>query len=417
MKEKKDASEPVLGVRDALKRIMSAVVPVAEQEDVPLFEMDGRVLAADVIATVDIPMVDNSAMDGYAILASDTNVADRSSPARLAIIGEAQAGSREEASGVSSGRSVRIMTGAAIPPGADAVVQFEDTSEDGNLVLIYRKVARHENIRFAGEDIRENSVVLRKGTRLKSADIGLLASLNYSFARVSRKPRVAVVSTGDEIIEVGSPIEPGQIRNSNAYTLYHEVKRCGAEPFYMGIAGDTIEKTRVLLDRAAGYDVVITTGGVSMGRYDFVKDAVRNIGFELQVENIRMRPGKPCVFGKRGNVLFFGLPGNPVSTMVSFTQFVRPALLAMMGARCIDKPFISAILDEDIRKKGGRTYFIRGYFVIKGGDFHVSTTGPQGSGILRSMSDANCLIMVPEELEGVRRGDRVDIQLIHHEEI
>ncbi len=399
------------------KEIILSHTPSLSSEMVPLFDAPGRVLSRDIISGVNIPAVDNSAMDGYAIVASDTEGASRERPVRLAVCGEIKAGHAVTLPDVAPGRAVRIMTGAPVPHGADSVAQFEDTAEGDGHVLIFRGFPPGENIRRAGEDLRKGDIALSKGVRLGSAEMGLLASLNSTFVPVSRRPEVAILSTGDEIVDLGAELKNGQIRNSNAYTLYSEIVKYGGIPRYMGIAPDNREATTAILEEAMESDVVVTTGGVSMGRYDFVSDALAGLGVGIMIDTIRMKPGKPCVFGRRGKTLFFGLPGNPVSTMVSFLQFVRPALLRMTGALRIDKPLVRATLTEEIRKKTGRTHFIRGVFSLKNGLFAVSSTGPQGSGILRSMSDANCLIIIPEDVGVVRAGEAVLVQLIEHEEV
>ncbi len=403
-------------VEDAINNILNSITSIGEEE-VSIFDAPGRVIYDNIISDINNPPLDNSAMDGYAIIADNTNGASKDSPVKLNISGEIKAGDNHTGETIVPNNAIRIMTGAPIPEGADAVIQFEDTSEDGNTVSIFREVKNNENIRLAGEDIKKGSPVLHKGRRLKSADIGLLASLNYSSIKVFKSPQVAIISTGNEIADVGDEIRPGQIRNSNSYTLYSEVKKYNALPRYLGIAKDTPEDTKEKLQFAFESDIVITTGGVSMGKYDFVKDVMSDLGIDIVFEWIKMKPGKPFTFGKKGNKLFFGLPGNPVSSMISFIQFVRPAILKMMGAQIIEKPIVNAVLKEDIKKKPDRKNYIRGYFTIENGDLFVTTTGPQGSGILRSMSDANCLIILPIGLDKAKFGDRVSIQLINHEEI
>ena len=405
-----------LKVEDALQRILGSISPL-NVEDVSIFNAAGRVLYHDIISDIIIPPLDNSAMDGYAIIADDLTGASRENPVQIPVIGEVQAGGDYMCQRVSRKSAIRIMTGAPIPEGADAVIMFEDTKEIGGDVYVFRGVRRGENIRLAGEDITKGQVILSRSDRLSSADIGLLASLNYKSIGVYKRPEVAIISTGDEIVDVGEDIRPGQIRNSNAYTLYSEVKKYSAIPIYMGIARDTIEDTMDIVKRALECDVVITTGGVSMGKYDFVKDVMLKLGIEILFEKIMMKPGRPCVFGRKGHTIIFGLPGNPVSTMISFIQFVRPAILRLMGAKKIEKPLIKAVLKEDLKKKGERAHYIRANFTIENGEFYVSTTGPQGSGILRSMSEANCLIILPIGIERVNAGESVPVQLIYHEEV
>ncbi len=408
--------EPLLITPDKALEIILKHTPTLEKERIPLLASTGRVLGNDIVANISIPPFDNSAMDGYALHALDSRDATASSPVFLPIRGEIQAGGGLQAYPLEKGTAVRIMTGAPVPPSADSVIQFEDTEESEGSVKLFRRVAPGENIRRAGEDIRPGQRVLEIGVRLRAADVGLLASLNHQEIEAYRMPKVAIISTGDEIADPGEEMRPGQIRNSNAYTLMSEISRY-AIPVYLGIARDNRDATRELFLKAMDCDAVITTGGVSMGRYDFVKDVMHDMGIEIFIENILMKPGKPCVFGKRKQTLFFGLPGNPVSTLVSFIQFVRPALLRLMGAARISKPVVKARLLEDIRKKAGRTHYIRGYFSLQNGEWHVTSTGPQGSGILRSMSEANCLIILPQEMTKAGMGDLVDIQLIHHDEI
>ncbi|MDY6932809.1 MAG: molybdopterin molybdotransferase MoeA [Spirochaetota bacterium] len=409
-------SKIVVTVEEATDIILNSIIQL-KGERVSILDATKRVLFEDIISSINIPLLDNSAMDGYAIIAADTIGSNRERPVKLPVLGEVQAGGDHQGIRISSGSVIRIMTGAPIPKSADAVVQFEDTCEEDGIVSIYREVKKGENIRLAGEDIRKGGLILQSGHLLRSADIGILASLNYQEVMLYRRPEVAIISTGDEIVDIGEVLHPGQIRNSNSYTLYSEIKRYNTIPHYLGIARDDIDETKEKLNQAFKYDVIITTGGVSMGRYDFVKDVMIDLGVDIKFESIRMKPGKPCIFGIKGHKLFFGLPGNPVSTMISFYQFVRPAILKLMGAERINIPTVNAILEEGIRKKPDRVNFIRGHFTINDGELYVKTTGSQGSGILSSMSRANCIILLPIGIEGVHAGERVSIQLIHHEEI
>ncbi len=408
--------ETMVTVEEAIERILDSIEQL-RAETISILDATGRVLYEDVVSHSNVPPLDNSAMDGYAIIAENTTHASKEDPKVMTVIEEIKAGGGFEEKSVKANTAIRIMTGAPIPDGADSVIEIENTREDGDKVLIFNRVKRGENIRFAGEDIKEGSIVLNKGDRLKSSDIGLLASLNIDTIQVYSRPRVAIISTGDEIVGVGEEIKAGQIRNSSYYTLYSEVQKYNSIPEYLGIARDTKDDVKDKLLKALEYDVIITTGGVSMGKYDFIKDAITDLDMEILIEKIKMKPGKPCIFGKKGNKLFFGLPGNPVSTLVSFIQFVRPALLRLMGSKRIDKPLINAVLEGEIRKKPERKHFVRGYFTIRDGSFYVNTTGPQGSGILRSMSIANCLIIVPIGVERIKDGDVVTIQLINHGEV
>jgi molybdopterin molybdotransferase len=400
----------------ACEIILKDITPLGD-ETITISEGYGRILASDIVSDINIPPFDNSAMDGYALTAASTTGASESTPVTLSVEGEVQAGGVVFNGNLSSGKAIRIMTGAPVPAKADAVTQVEYTAESDNIVSIFRETRPGDNIRRAGEDIALGQTILRRGDRLNSADIGLLASLNRKSVQVFRTPHVAIISTGDEIADPGEELKPGQIRNSNAYTLQSEIRKYNAVPHYIGIARDTVADTREKFLKASGFDVIISTGGVSMGKYDYVADVMKDINIEILIHSISMKPGKPCVFGKLGNKLFFGLPGNPVSTMISFIQFVRPALLRLMGASVISKPVVRAVLDEEIRKKPERTHFIRGFFYVKEEAVHVTTTGPQGSGILRSMHEANCLIILPADMSLAAKGSTVSIQLINHDEV
>jgi molybdopterin molybdotransferase len=309
------------------------------------------------------------------------------------------------------------MTGASIPEGADSVIQFEETEEKAGYVKIFSESVKYGNCKCAGENIKKGDKVLQKGDRLRSADVGILASLNYTAVKVYRRPTVSIVSTGDELAETGDKLRVGQIRNVNAYTLFSEVRKYNALPRYLGIARDTMKDTKEKLLEALESDVVISTGGVSMGKYDFVKEIYSDLGIEILFEWINVKPGRPCTFGKKENKLVFGLPGYPVPTLTSFIQFVRPALLKLMGAKKLNKPVVGAFLEEDISKHSGGVNLLRGYFTIKNNEFYVSTTGSQKSSVLRSMSKANCLIVIPENSREVKAGEKVAIQLIDHDEI
>ncbi len=407
----------MISVDKAIEIILSSIPLIKETERVTLFEAWGRVLSDDITAPANVPPENNSAMDGYAIIYTDTDSAGETTPVKLKVDEEIRAGQDNEGKVLKSGYAIRIMTGAPVPENADAVVPFEDTDESCGVVAIRKPFVKYENIRFAGEDIKKGETVLKKGTRLDSAEIGLLASMNNPEVTVYRRPEVAILSTGDEILEVGKESPGGKIFNSNAYVLYSEVKKYGGNPHYAGIVkdekGDVLKRFSELLN----YDIIISSGGVSMGKYDFIPDVLRDLGIDLKIQKILMKPGKPVVFGTKGDKLFFGLPGNPVSVMVSFQRFVRPALLKMSGAQKTDKPVISAVSEDELHKKKGRRYFIRGHYTIRNGEFYVKSTGPQGSGILTSMSSANCFIILPEDTEVVKEGEKVEIELIRHGEI
>jgi molybdopterin molybdotransferase len=407
----------MISVNNALEIILGSTRTIESFETSDIFNLTGRILYNNIISGIDVPQRDNSAMDGYAVMFTATANASEDNPVILSVTSEIQAGGEYTGSPLKKGEAVRIMTGANIPEGADAVIPFEDTEEGEGKVKIFKSLSKNENIRFRGEDIRKGDIVLKKGMRIDSAQAGLIASMNISRVDVYKKPEVAVISTGDEIVELGSSNPSGKTVNSNAYTICSEVRKYGGEPVYLGIVKDNIIETTEKIEDAMKSDIIITSGGVSMGKYDFIPDVMRNLGVDIKIQKVLMKPGKPVVFGHIGSKLFFGLPGNPVSVMVSFMQFVRPALLKMSGAEKIGKPVIGAKLTEKIKKKPGRKHFVRGVYTIINNKFHVKTTGDQGSGILRSMSEANCLIMLPEEQGDAVPGDIVDIQLIDHGEI
>ncbi len=411
-----ETRDMTVSVGEALRLILDSVSPLA-CESIPLMEASGRILYEDIVADTMIPPVDDSAMDGYAIIADDTHGASRNRPVRLRIMGEIQAGGSIIGKRVSRGTAVRIMTGAPIPEGADSVIQFEETEEEADYVKIFSESIKRRNCKCAGENIKKGDKVLQKGDRLGSADVGILASLNYNEVNVYKRPTVSIISTGDELAEIGEAVQIGQIRNVNAYTLYSEVRKYRALPRYLGIARDTMKDTKKKLLDALESDVVISTGGVSMGKYDFVKDIYADLGIDILFEWVKIKPGRPCTFGRKGNKLIFGLPGYPVPTLTSFIQFVRPALLKLMGAKKIDKPVVGAFLEEDVNNHSGGVNLVRGHFTIKNYEFYVSTTGSQKSSVLRSMSEANCLIIIPEHKREVRAGEKVAIQLIDHDEI
>jgi len=400
---------------EALAIVLNSVIPLGG-EYIPIMEASNRVLCEDIVSDITLPSVADSAMDGYAVIADDTQGASRNHPVKLQVIGEIQAGGSTIGKQVSKGTAVRIMTGAPIPEGADSVVRFEDTEEEAGYVMMFCETDRYVNYKTAGEHIKEGERVLSKGERLSSADVGILASLNYNTVKVYKQPIVSIISTGDELADIGKDIQTGQIRNTNAYTLYSEVKKYNGIPRYLGIAKDTLHDMREIFSKALESDVVISTGGVSTGKYDFVKEVHYDLNIDIQFEQVNIKPGRPCVFGRKDNTLIFGLPGNPVPTLTSFIQFVRPALLRLMGAKRIKKPIIHAFLEEDIAS--GKVYhLLRGRFTVRDGEFYVSTTGNQKPSMLRSMSMANCLIIIPEDITKVEAGEKVAIQLINHDEI
>ncbi|MFA5398875.1 MAG: gephyrin-like molybdotransferase Glp [Dehalococcoidia bacterium] len=412
----------MIPLEDALEKILDTV-HVLESENRPILSALGQVLAEDVVARFDIPPHDNSAMDGFAVRACDTFSASRQSPVYLKVIGEVAAGYTTSLE-VTGGTAVRIMTGAPLPAGSDAVVQFENTDETErkkqkkplDVIGILETAQVQLNARLKGEDIRAGQVVLIKGTLLLPSGIGILASLGNENANVIRRPVVSVLSTGDELCPTGKPLATGQIYDSNSYTIAANVARYGGIARIIGIGRDTLtslqEKIRLGLDA----DMLITSGGVSKGDYDVVKDVLAQMG-NIRFWTVRMKPGKPIAFGtlKADNgreVPHLGLPGNPVSSMITFEQFARPAILKMRGIHKHTRPVIYAAIDQEIINTDARRIFVRVKVARTEDGWKACVTGPQGSGILTSMSGANGLAIVPEDSPLARPGDILKVQLL-----
>lgn len=400
----------MISVEDALSLILSQIKAMGT-ERVDITSSLGRVIAEGIYAKRDNPPWDNSAMDGYAVRYEDIKRATKEKPAILTVIEDLPAGYIAKKT-VGKGEAIRIMTGAPLPEGADTVVMVEDTEKDGDIAKIFRETPSGENIRRAGEDIRAGELVVAKDTLIRPAEIGIIATCGKAAVSVYQRPRVAVLSTGDELVDVDEETAEGKIISSNSYTLSSMAAECGADAFQLGIAKDTREALKEKLIQTLHADLIITSGGVSEGDFDFVKDVLRELGSEMKFWKVAMKPGKPLAFGTIGGKPAFGLPGNPVSCMVCFEQFVRPSLLKMMGYRRIHRPVIKATLMEEIGKKPGRKHFIRSFVRLEDGRYTVTITGDQGSGILKSMVAANSLLIFPDELSVLKAGDTVKVQLI-----
>ena len=420
------ATQSMISVEEALERILSHFERLPPEET-PLLDALGQVLAEDVASPIDIPPFDNTAMDGYAVRAADTAGASDASPARLRVIGELAAGYLFDGE-VTPGTAVRIMTGAPLPRGADAIVPFEETDEPAthrygafakstDEVGALKEARPGANIRRAAEDVRRGAAVLSQGAVLGAAQIGVLASLGMATVRVYRRPVVAVLSTGDELLELGQPHEPGKIYDSNAYSVAAMVLEAGGVPRRLGIAADTVEALTAKLRQGLDADMLITSAGVSRGDYDVVKDVLAKEG-EIDFWTVRMRPGKPLAFGAfpgsgGRRVPHIGLPGNPVSSMVTFELFGRAAIYKMLGRRDWERPRVRAIAEQRIDNHDSRRVYARAVLSQRDGRYHASLTGPQGSGILTSMALANALAVCPEDVAAIEPGEEVECLVLN----
>lgn len=404
----------LLTVDQALHHILGVLTPLPA-ERVPLLASCGRVLAEDVRAAQDIPPFTNSAMDGYAVRAADVAAATPAAPACLRVVGQVAAGDAPEGE-VLPGAAMRIMTGAPLPRGADAVVRFERTRADGGDVLILAAAQVGENVRPAGEDVRAGAIALAAGLIIRPPIVGLLASLGYSHVACHRRPRVAVLSTGDELVDIDAPVTPGKIRNSNGYTLAALVQEAGGEPVPLGIAHDNYADLHARLEAglAEGVDLFLTSAGVSVGDYDVVKDVLAGEG-AMDFWQVAIKPGKPLAFGRIRGVPIIGLPGNPVAAAVAFEAFARPAIFRLLGRVGATRVTLPAMLAEDI-ENSGRRHYMRAFVRRADDGFVVTTRGygvtVQGSGILSSLAWANCLLIVPESVTHLAAGMPVDVELL-----
>lgn len=416
----------MLSVEEALEKVLEKV-QILEAEEKPLLESLGQVLAEDIYSDLDVPPLDNAAMDGFAVQAASTKGASESSPRVLRVIGEVAAGASSMPE-VAAGTAARIMTGAPLPPGADAVVPFEETDEmqrkaaRGSIsgeIAILKEAAPGANVRPAGEDITKGALVLEKGRLLRPPELGVLASLGRARVKVIRRPVVSVLATGDELQDVGEPPSLSKIYNSNSYSIAASVLRYGGIPKVLGIARDTFEDLEGRIRRALESDMLVTSGGVSLGDYDVVKDVLAKSG-EITFWAVRMKPGKPLAFGtfqvkekgKVRRVPHLGLPGYPVSAMVAFELFVRPSILKMMGRKNLTKPRVRAIMEERVENKGGRRFFARAVVTRHEDKYYARLSGIQASGALTSLAQANALVVIPEDTVRVEAGEEVEAMML-----
>ena len=417
----------MISVEEALAKILNSI-QILDSEEKPLLDCLGQVLAEDVYSPFDVPPHDNSAMDGYAVQSESITGANYKNPKVLRVVGEVAAGRVSDLK-VGPGTAIRIMTGAFIPSGADVVVPFEDTDEiDRKQAAISKteigvrvSLAEGCNIRRRGEDIAQGELVLTKGKLLRPADIGVLASLGKSMVSVIRRPLVGILATGNEVVEINQPLLPGKIYNSNSYSLAAQVLRYGGIPELLGIAPDDVQQLTAAVRDGLECDILVTSGGVSLGDYDVVKQVLATEG-NVSFWTVRMKPGKPLAFGmfKRSDgkqIPHLGLPGNPVSSMITFEVFARPAILKMMGRSNLVRSNITAVMEDSVGNKDGRRIFARVVVTRRDGKYFAHITGPQGSGILSSMTKANGLAIIPENTKEVKPGAPVEVMMLDWDEV
>ena len=395
-----------LSFEAARTTILESVIPLPP-EAVSLLDVVGMVIAEDIRAPWDMPLWNNSAMDGFAVRAEDC-VAGQT----LTVDGYIPAGGSASGITVKPGGAVKIMTGAPAPVGCDAIVPIEETVENNGKLILTGQVRPGDHLRIRGEDVSKGELVIAAGTALRPAEINMLASFGYRTAPVFRRPKVAILSTGDELVEPGGDIGTGQIFNSNDYSIAAAVKQLGGEPVLLGIARDDRQSLTEKMAAGLQEDVLITTAGVSMGDHDLVCDVLEALQVERRFWKVDIKPGRPTAFGLKNGKPVFSLPGNPVSSMITFEQFVRPALLKMMGHQRVIKPFVRAVMQETIKKKPGRVQFLRVRVANDGQRLVASSSGDQNTGILRTLLRANGIAVLPADLEQLPSGEEVDVHLI-----
>jgi len=399
-----DGYDPdALHVDKARAAILACITAVSKFESVSVRDALGRVLAEEIVPKINVPAHDNSAMDGYAV-----RFVDLDKP--LKEIGTALAGKPYNGR-VGAGECVRVMTGAVMPSGTDTVVIQEIVKKDGERIVVPPGQKAKQNVRYAGEDLKVGVAVLRPGKLLRPAELGLIASLGIGEVKVRRKLRVALFATGDELASIGTPLEEGEVYDSNRYTVHGMLSRLGVEIVDLGVVRDDPAKLEAAFRKASSADAIITTGGVSVGEADFIKQMMAKLG-EVLFWKIAMRPGRPMAFGRIGDAYLFGLPGNPVAVMVTFYAFVREALLHLAGRTDEAFPLLQVKAAVPLRKVPGRTEYQRGILQQEGGEWRVRSTGQQGSGVLRSMSEANCFIVLEHGRGNVQAGEVVQVQLM-----
>jgi molybdopterin molybdotransferase len=399
------------------KKIVLDTAHVLDPEEKDILEAEGMTLAEDIQAGEPIPPFDNSAMDGYAVLSKDLSNASEKNPVSLKIIEDLPAGYVSDQK-IEKGKAARIMTGAPVPQGADAVIMQEYTQEsveeEGHHVKVLRAVRKGENIRPKGEDIEKNEIILKAGKLLKPADIGVLASLGMTKVKVIRRPSIGILTTGNEVVEITEPLEGGKIRNSNMYSLLSLMHSYQTPAFDLGIAKDDAEEIKEKIKEGLGNDILLTVGGVSVGKYDLVHKVLEKLGMEKKFWKVAIKPGKPLLFGKLGKTIIFGLPGNTVSCVVGSELFVRPAIQKMCGRKPSDVHWVEAELTQKVKIKGERAVFFTANTEFHQGKYMAAPTPKQGSGKLSSLSSANSLIFIPKDKRETLEKEVVKVLLLDH---
>ncbi|MDD5434546.1 MAG: molybdopterin molybdotransferase MoeA [Nitrospira sp.] len=397
-------------VEEALKTVLDNT-KVLGTERIPIQNSLGRVLGEDVYSNLYLPPWNNSAMDGYAVRWANVKDSKKDNPSKLNVVGDIRAGLMPDKP-VGDGEAIRIMTGAPVPDGADTVIRVEDTKTEEKIVSIFKASRQGENIRKRGENVKIGDLVLTRGTSIGPGQLGSMAMVGKPVVTVYRRPTVMIMSTGDELADFDEALTENKIPNSNSYAVASQVLEAGGIPHVLGIARDNKESLREKIGQGLAGDMMIVSGGVSVGDYDFVKDILKEYGIDMKFWTVGIRPGHPIAFGLVGDKPIFGLPGNPVSTMVTFEVFARPAIQKMCGNTTLFRPVVDAISEEEFSDHPGRTHYVRSIVSYKDGKYYVKSTGIQGSGILMSMAYANCFMVLPPDKEKVSAGETVKVQLL-----
>lgn len=400
----------MISIEDALEIVLKQV-SVLSSERVKLLSSLGRVLSENIYSDFDIPGFNRAAMDGYAVVAKDTVHACSDRPVTLKVIDEVPAGFKVK-SAISSGKAIRIMTGAVLPEGADAVVMVEYTEARGDKVMVFRSVKKGENVSFSGEDVKKGELVLPRGTLIRPQEVGMLAALGKTEVYVTRKPKVAIISTGDELIEPGKTLEKGKIYDSNSFSLFSQVLKCGADPERIGIVPDDKDELLHKVKMGLSSNILLLSGGVSEGKYDLVKEVLMEAGVKPLFWKVAVKPGKPTFFGIRERTLVFGLPGYPVSSMMNFENLVKPAIFKMLGREGYKRIKIRAVLKGEIKNSSGRKNFIRVRLIEENGRCLAIPAPSQKSGVLKSMVWANAVVVLSTDVKKVENGEEVLVEIL-----